>query len=115
MSELRKKLQTVSFFLKVAYRFCAFGDFQLSLVLCIFVLLHQLTGGQQEGDKISIEILNPLEEYWSLHETYLKKAPKTTEVLFVGMNPSPKSLTGVYGESSYNAKPTDRIKIFHST
>lgn len=40
-------------------------------------------------------ILNPLVYAWHLHEEYMGKVPQGTKILFVGMNPSPSSLTGI--------------------
>lgn len=55
---------------------------------------------KKERDVNVKRIANPLAYAMHFHKKYMRKVPEETKILFVGMNPSPSSLTGV----GYNAR-----------
>lgn len=56
---------------------------------------HIYYDGIAPTQKCVATIANPLKYAWELHEAYFKKEPITTQVLFVCMNPTRDSQTGV--------------------
>lgn len=50
---------------------------------------------ENERDVNVRRIPNPLDYAMHFHEEYMGKVPEGTKIVFVGMNPSPSSLTGV--------------------